>query len=592
MAEAIFLEVSVDGQELRSVRSVNIVQTIFDHHTFEVVVPSESIAAKSDDVFDKLPDLIGGKILIEWENGSSSGKGGSNPSSFKGIVMDVSVSGQQKDHLLVTLSGMSPTALMDAAPNSETYLEVGLKELYEKTNASNLTSEIKAEDHLTFKGKIPFTVQYGETDFDFICRMMHEHGEWFYYDGQKIRLGLADAPSLTLGPQRVRSLDFTFSATTPAPTLSAWDYLADAKVDLQGAKPSHGDSTASKVQKRSDDLYPAGSDKDVHHPYPSHADGESYQPKRSDLKATMDRVRQGWANNTHRIVGSSDLADIQIGCTLKIDGFAYSGQYVVTQVTHSCRGKDGYVNHFQAVPSGAGIPASIHVAMPRIESSRGRVTDNKDPEKLGRVRVAFEWGSAETPWLRVVWPHAGKDRGFYFVPEVGDEVLVGFEMGKEHAPYVIGSLYNGKNGQPSQFTDKDDIKIIRTRSGNEIIFDDRGVITIHHEKNTIELNCDGDGTLTMKTKGELVLKADKDIKLEAGGAVSITSGKDLSMDAGKDFKVAARTNVDIAASSGAKLKANATLEVSATGQLLLKGTTSKLNGSALTEVSGALVKIN
>jgi len=211
---------------------------------------------------------------------------------------------------------------------------------------------------------------------------------------------------------------------------------------------------------------------------------------------------------------------------------------------------------------------------------------------MGRVRVTFEWGDAESPWLRMITPHAGKDRGFYFVPEVGDEVLVGFELGRDRSPYVIGSLYNGKNAQPDQFSDKDDIKIIRTRSGNEVIFDDTGVITIRNEKNTIELNCESDGTLTVKTDGELVLKAGKDLTLEAGGAVKMTAGKEFSVSAGQDFKVAANGNAEVKATGNATLKANGKTEVTAAGQLILKGATSELSASALTQVKGALVKIN
>ena len=592
MAEKVFLKVSVNDKELLSVRSVNVVQTIFGHHTFEVVVPSDSIA-KADQLFDKLPDLIGEIMLIDWETGLTKKESqGTDRSSFKGIVMDVSVSGQRKEHLLVTLTGKSPTILMDSAPNSDTYAEAGLKDLYDKANAYNLNEKLKAETNLTFTKKIPFAVQYSETDFDFICRMMHEHGEWFYYDGQKIRLGLADTAAINIGPQRVRSLDFVFSTTRPTPTLTAWDYLSDAVVEIEAAVPSHADGISSKVQQRTDELYPAGAEKDVNHPFPSYADGEAHQLKRELLKSMMDRMRQGQANDTHRIIVVSDLAEVQVGTLLKLDGFAYSGEYVVTQVTHTCQGRDNYQNFFQAVPSGAGIPASVHVKSPRIESTRAKVTDNKDPEKLGRVRVAFAWGEAESPWLRVVWPHAGKDRGFYFVPEVDDEVLVGFEMGHDRSPYVIGSLYNGKNGQPSQFTDKDDIKIIRTRSGNELIFDDRGVITIRHEKNTIELNCDGDGKITVQTDGELVLKAGKDIKLEAGGSVQMTSGKEFKVDAGQDFKVAARSNAEVTATGNAALKANGNTEVGATGQLALKGATSELSASAVTQVKGAVVKIN
>lgn len=593
MAEKIFLKVSVNDKELVSVRSVNVVQTIFGHHTFEVVVPSASIELRSDQLFDRLPDLVGESILIDWETSLAKKESqGTDRSSFMGIVTDVSVSGQQKDHLLVTISGKSPTILMDAAQNSDTYGQLGLKELYDKANGSNLSDKLKAEDNLTYTAKLPFVVQYDETDFDFMCRIMHEHGEWFYYDGRKINLGLADATPLKLGPERVHSLDFTFSTTPPTPTLSAWDYLADEKVELLGADPKHADSVASKVLKRSGELYPAGAEKDVNQPFPSFADGESDQPERDGIRDLIDRMRLGRANDTHRIVGASDLAEIQVGATLKLDGFAYSGEYVVTQVTHSCRGRDNYQNYFQAVPSGASVPASIRLTSPRIESSRAKVTSNRDPEKLGRVRVAFEWGTVESPWLRVVLPHAGKDRGFYFVPEEGDEVMVAFEMGRDRAPYVMGSLYNGKHAQPDQYVDKNDLKIIRTRSGNEVILDDKGVITIRNEKNSVELNCGSNGTLTIQTNGEMVFKAGKNLTLEAGETVKMVSGKKFMVDSSDDFSIRSMKNVKVTASTNAEIKANANIELGATGQLTLKGAKSELSASALTEVKGGIVKIN
>ena len=65
---------------------------------------------------------------------------------------------------------------------------------------------------LTFTDKLPFNVQYNETDWNFISRMMFENGEWFYYDGQNINLGTAKAKTLNIRPEHVMSLDFAFSA--------------------------------------------------------------------------------------------------------------------------------------------------------------------------------------------------------------------------------------------------------------------------------------------------------------------------------------------------------------------------------------------
>jgi uncharacterized protein involved in type VI secretion and phage assembly len=105
----------------------------------------------------------------------------------------------------------------------------------------------------------------------------------------------------------------------------------------------------------------------------------------------------------------------------------------------------------------------------------GIVTNNKDPEDMGRVKIKFPWreNSDESYWARVSTLGAGKDRGAYFLPEVDDEVLVSFDHGDIHHPYVIGSLWNGKDRPPETNKDgKNNIRTIKSRSGHKIIFND------------------------------------------------------------------------------------------------------------------------
>lgn len=105
----------------------------------------------------------------------------------------------------------------------------------------------------------------------------------------------------------------------------------------------------------------------------------------------------------------------------------------------------------------------------------GFVTDNHDPEGLYRVKVKFPWSedSDESYWARIAVLMAGKDRGTYFLPEVDDEVLVAFDHGDIHHPYIIGSLWNNQDIPPEENTDgKNDIRKIKSRSGHEIIFND------------------------------------------------------------------------------------------------------------------------
>ncbi len=105
----------------------------------------------------------------------------------------------------------------------------------------------------------------------------------------------------------------------------------------------------------------------------------------------------------------------------------------------------------------------------------GLVTNNQDPQGLGRVKVKFPWLSDdnESDWVRIATFMAGNQRGGYFLPEVGDEALVAFEHGDINRPYVIGFLWNGVDKPPEANSDgKNSIRKITSRSGHEIIFND------------------------------------------------------------------------------------------------------------------------
>lgn len=105
----------------------------------------------------------------------------------------------------------------------------------------------------------------------------------------------------------------------------------------------------------------------------------------------------------------------------------------------------------------------------------GIVTNNHDPQGLGRVKIKFRWLSDknETDWVRMATLMAGPQRGSFFLPEVGDEVLVAFEHGDINYPFVIGMLWNGRDKPPETNRDgKNNIRMFRSRSGHELIFND------------------------------------------------------------------------------------------------------------------------
>ena len=190
----------------------------------------------------------------------------------------------------------------------------------------------------------------------------------------------------------------------------------------------------------------------------------------------------------------------------------------------------------------------------------GIVTNNKDPEGLGRIRVKFPWLSDEdeSNWARVASLMAGKERGIFILPEIDDEVLVVFEHGNINMPYIIGSLWNGKDVPPETNSDgKNDIRMMKSRSGHVIRIDD----TDGNEK--IEI--------VDKTEKNMITIDTKDNK------ISIMSDKDIEMSAPNGKITIDAMNIEMRSSAATKIEAVAEMDVKASGNMNVKGATINLN---------------
>ena len=178
----------------------------------------------------------------------------------------------------------------------------------------------------------------------------------------------------------------------------------------------------------------------------------------------------------------------------------------------------------------------------------GIVTNNQDPENMHRVKVRFPWLSndVESNWARVAAPMSGKDRGAYFLPEVDDEVLVAFEHGLVDHPFVVGSLWNGKDGAPESNADgENNHRTLRSRSGHVLRFNDKSgnetieiidktgnnKVTIDSAKNTITIEANSDITIK-STTGKLTMQANGiEMKSQMGVSVEAAQNMDLKANA-------------------------------------------------------------
>ena len=224
----------------------------------------------------------------------------------------------------------------------------------------------------------------------------------------------------------------------------------------------------------------------------------------------------------------------------------------------------------------------------------GIVTSLDDEEKMGRVKVKLTNRSTsvyETDFIRVASPMVGEESGMFFMPEVGDEVLVAFCDGDITKPYVIGCLYNKKKKQPAQIEDqKNDVKMIKTKSGHMITFNDKEgeesveIITsaemklTFNDKDTIITVSDKDkkNVITLDAKkGAISIEADKKIEFKAGNA-TITLDGGIKMEAQKNLEVKGQ-QVKIEGQSGVNVKSSANLQLEASAMAKLKGAMTQIN---------------
>lgn len=190
----------------------------------------------------------------------------------------------------------------------------------------------------------------------------------------------------------------------------------------------------------------------------------------------------------------------------------------------------------------------------------GIVTNNRDPKKLGRVKVKFPWLSDkdESNWARIATLMAGNRQGTYFLPEVNDEVLVAFERGDVHFPYILGALWNGKDKPPTPNDDgKNNVRVIQSRSGHRICLNDE------NGKEKIEI-------IDKSGKNSLVFDTEKN-------AIAITSSQDITLSASQGtLKLEAKT-IELKSAADTKIESGAAMNLNASATMNLKGATINLN---------------
>ncbi|SUB88670.1 Uncharacterized protein conserved in bacteria [Porphyromonas macacae] len=493
---------------------------------FEIVRNFGSQQAVWQQDAGKLSELVGEEVYIKFEHTA-----GGEKNQFLGIVTRVELSGEASDTAGgIRLIGSGSSILLDGLPEKRSFTDMRPEEIL-----GSILSDyrIPFKCHTSGELRLPYAVQYDETAFSFLDRLSRDYGEWFYYNGYELVFGnpgkqeelmldcSADVIDLKLG-----------SALRPRNTHKyTYEPQGDLYPDAEGNTPvATGMTLLKKMVGASDRLFNRKFLTELEAPV-FQGSALSILSRKESTSYVSDMLKAEATTRTCR-VRLGHYVNFNFPQTMNLRSL---GQYVVTEVEHTVNRNGHYENRFTAYPSNPVYVPPKNSRPRRAYPEIATVVDNADPSGQGRVRVRFEWQQerTQTNWIRVQTPDAGRsdavstNRGFVFIPEAGDQVMVGYEHGNPARPFVMGSLFHGKNGRGGE--NENHLKSITTRSGCKIEIDDTA--------RSILVSDPSGNTFFMDGAGNMNVNVPKNMTLNIGENLNISVGKDMNTGIGNDNTV-------------------------------------------------------
>lgn len=420
-------------------------------------------------------------------------------------------------------------------------------------------------------------VQYDATDWDFLLTRAEANGKFVFTNDQTV---VIQAPTFTGDP--VCELNF-------GSTILEMDASIDARQQYEGVTSMTWDPAQQGVVER-----------DAEEPDPDASGPGNLES--SDLAgvvglghlrlrhvAVSEEEAQAWADafwlksQMSKVSGCAKcegMGTVNPGDLVTLSGVGdrFNGNAFVTGVRHDFDTVQGWKTHVQFGNTEEWFGNDPTIASPRAGAlvpsvnglQVGVVVSNEDPDGEHRVRVRMPLVNAadDGTWARVAVPDAGDQRGFFFRPEIGDEVILGFLNDDPRQAVVLGMLHSSAKPAPLEATDDNHEKLYQSRSQMKLYFDDdKKVLRLETPAgNHITLNEDEQSLTIADQNGNQILMTPDGIKLESGKAIQLKSQTDVTMESGTALTVKSGTQLKLEGTAGAELSSAAITKV--TGSLL------------------------
>lgn len=507
------------------------------------------------------------------------------------------------------MSGYSPTILIDRGADLGSYLAKDLNEIVALVTKDIPENDLKLISNPNRKTPIDHLIQYKESDFEFLNRLSGEYHEWFFYDGKQLNFGKPDKQmevSLFYG-RDVQDLQYALGISPIKTKIFTYNPKQDEM--LQGESSSKNDSMPdlSHAIQTSNNAY----SKAFSQPSLTHIDNSH------DLKNYLENEEEANISELLKISAKGDNAALRVGCIAEITmsmrqdtAFITEslGKFLITKINHHIDVAGRYHNTFEGLLATTECILVKDNQKPNPGMQLADVVDNNDPLGQGRIKVKFKWECLTndvTEWLRIITPDAGSsvqvntNRGFVFVPEIGDQVAVTFEDGNIARPIVMGSIFHGINGAGGY--ENNHLKTIATRSGHLVVFNDTSgaeTITITDRNNNVirfdtstsSIEISAPENINIRAKN-IDINAEQNVSISAGDHIYKNAGGNIACNAGENHSVMAE-NITLAANDNIS-KTAASIEKTAE-HISLSSTNDNIEMHSAQEIvnkSGSKVKL-
>lgn len=563
------LDIVVEGKSISHFKHFRLQQSSRTHHNFELTLAHDSLDEVQNHNLEEARQFLGKRITVTFKYKDFENE--SPERTFVGVITKIAFSQEQMSLGNIVLKGYSPTILMDSAPHTQSF--GGSQSVNTAIIADNIIKEALGTSKFDFrvetqnKSYINYSSQYCETHYNYLARLAEAYGEQFYYDGYILHFGKLPSPEkpiqLVYG-SNVTDIQVELKAVHTKPEYFGYNSSSHAKMLGSNDDIKHLGNLPAKAYELNHNIFKTRSLT----PTPINAN------MFLDVDDSQKSARGSKAVEVFTVSGNTTVPFLFVGSIADIDmrnqdsnQTSHFTTLMMTEVSHEVDARGYYTGSFEAIAEGTGFMPKPAFIMPKAEPQVATVISNVDPLNQGRIQVQFDWQLNDTThFIRMMSPDAGgtdvisQNRGFVAVPEIGDQVMVGFEYHNPDFPFAMGGMFHGGVGLGGGMDNR--VKSLQTKSGHRLVFtEDESILLTDKSGNVLQFDTKGSNinitapeTITIKSKNlkfdieeNIETKAGKNMDTNVGQNIKIIAKQEISQDSGKKTIINAGTNTEISA---------------------------------------------